>query len=66
MVASVLAYFERYGGREVLLFHGEEVVIQRLTDEVVFRSEWEEWFTIPEMAPLLAGHVVESLPQPFL
>jgi hypothetical protein len=65
MVSAVLAFFERYG-RGVLLFNGEEVVIQYLTDEVVFSQGWDEWFENQEVAPLLAGHRVETVPQPLL
>jgi hypothetical protein len=66
MVASVLAFFERYGGRGVLLFNGDVAVILRLTDDVVFSRHWDEWFEVAEVAPLLAGHRVDTVPQPLL
>jgi hypothetical protein len=66
MVASVLAFFDRYGGHGVLLYNGDVAVILRLTHDVVFSRDWEEWFEVPEVASLLTGHRVDTVPQPLL
>ncbi len=66
MVGAVLAYFDRYAGRGVLLFNGEEVIIQRLDHEVVFNSDWDDWTDVDEVRPLLSGHAVRPLLQPLL
>ncbi|MFC7533850.1 SitI3 family protein [Actinoplanes sp. GCM10030250] len=63
MVGAVLAHFDQYRSHGVLLFNGEEIVLQRLTDEVVFNSDWEDWSELDEVAPLLVGHALRSLPQ---
>jgi hypothetical protein len=65
MVAAVLAFFHRYG-HGVLLFNGERVVIQHLTEETVFSHEWDEWLEAQEVAPLIVGHRIDNLPQPLL
>ena len=66
MVAAVLAVFDTYPALGVLLFNGEEAVLQRFEDGVVFNCDWEDWSEVDEMAPLLAGHQVRPLPQPLL
>jgi hypothetical protein len=66
MVASVLAFFERYGGRGVLLYNGDVAVLLRLIGEVIFSRDWDEWFEVQEVAPLLARHRADTVPQPLL
>jgi hypothetical protein len=66
MVEAVLAFFDVYPGRGVLLFNGEEVVLQRLGDGVEFNSEWEDWSEVNEVAPLVARHSLHKLAQPLM
>jgi hypothetical protein len=66
MVRTVLQFFDRYPGEGVLLFNGEQVVLQRLNGGVVVDSKWEELADIPELAALVAGLEVAPLPQPLL
>jgi hypothetical protein len=66
MVGAVLAFFHRYAGRGVLLFNGEVAILQRLTGEIVFDREWEDWFENDEVTPLLDGYPIRPLPQPLL
>lgn len=66
MASSILSLADRYGGRGVLLFNGERVVLQWDPDEVVFDSEWEDWSEIEEAFPLVAAHQLRPLPQPLL
>lgn len=66
MVRAVLQVFDRYDGAGVLLFNGEEVVLQRLNGGVVVDSKWEDLADIPELAALVAALQVTPLPQPLL
>ena len=66
MVGAVLAFFDRYAGRGVLLFNGEVVIIERLTDEIIFDEEWDDWFENDEVTPLLRGFAVRPLAQRLL
>jgi hypothetical protein len=66
MVRTVLQVFARYDGAGVLLFNGEEVVLQRLNGGVVVDSKWEDLADIPELAALVSGLEVAPLPQPLL
>jgi hypothetical protein len=66
MVGAVLAFFDRYAVHGVLLFNGEVVVIQRLTDRVVVADDWAEWLDGDEVATILASQSVHPLPQPLL
>jgi hypothetical protein len=66
MVRAVLALFDAYPGRGVLLFNGERVVLQRLSDGVEFDAEWEDWAELDEVRPLLAAHQQRKLPQPLM
>lgn len=63
---AVLQVFDRYDGAGVLLFNGEEVVLQRLNGGVVVDSKWEDLADIPELAALVAALQVTPLPQPLL
>jgi hypothetical protein len=65
MVAAVLSFFAEHPGRGVLLFNGEEVVIQRLSDKVEINSEWE-WGELAALDRIRAEHVWHPLPQPLL
>ncbi|WP_433830292.1 SitI3 family protein [Actinoplanes sp. CA-015351] len=66
MVGAVLAFFHRYDVHGVLLFNGEVVVIQRLTDRVSVADDWAEWLDGGEVAALIAGQSVHPLAQPLL
>jgi hypothetical protein len=62
MVGAVLALS---GSDGVLLFNGEEAVMQAARGEVVFAAGWEDWDE-PEVAALVRNHRVASLAQPLL
>jgi hypothetical protein len=62
MVGAVLALSSADG---VLLFNGEEAVMQASGGEVVFAAGWEDW-DAPEVAALVRNHRVASLAQPLL
>jgi len=66
MVRAVLSLFDAYPGDGVLLFNGEEVVLQKLSGQVSLNSDWEEWADIPELRPLGEGRDIRPLPQPLL
>jgi hypothetical protein len=66
MVSAVLAFHKRFGGRGVLLFNGEVAVIQWEDADLIFSSDWEDWFEVEPVIPLVAGRRVERLPQPLL
>ena len=66
MAIAVLAVFDAYAKPGVLLFNGEEAILQRLDDGVVFDAEWEEWAEIPDVGALMAAHSKRRLPQPLL
>jgi hypothetical protein len=66
MVAAVLAIFDRYPGRGVLLFNGERAVLGRLSDEVVFDSDWDDWLEMGEVLPLVAANETRKLLQPLM
>jgi hypothetical protein len=66
MVRTVLQFFDRYPSEGVLLFNGEQVVLQRLDGGAVVDSKWEELADIRELAALVAGLEVAPLPQPLL
>ncbi|WP_328459369.1 SitI3 family protein [Actinoplanes sp. NBC_00393] len=66
MVKSVIAFSERFGGSGLLLFNGERAVAQWTPDGLVFDSGWEDWTEVAAVIPLLAGHTMRALPQPFL
>lgn len=62
MVGVVLALSGTDG---VLLFNGEEAVMQASGGEVVFAAGWEDWDE-PEVAALVRNHRVAPLAQPLL
>jgi hypothetical protein len=66
MAIAILALFDAYGEPGVLLYNGEEVILQKLDGGVVFNEDWEEWFEIDDLAPVLAAHARQRLPQPLL
>lgn len=65
MIVAVLRILDRREADSVLLFNGEEAVLQAVDGDVVFDAEREEW-EFPETAALLKGRRVERLPQPLL
>jgi hypothetical protein len=62
MVGVVLALS---GADGVLLFNGEEAVMQASGGEVTFAAGWEDWDE-PEVAALMRDHRVAPLAQPLL
>ncbi|MFC7277082.1 SitI3 family protein [Paractinoplanes rhizophilus] len=54
------------GADGVLLFNGEEAVIQVTGGAVIFNAEWDDWAENPETAPLLTQFPSRVLPQPLL
>lgn len=62
MVGVVLALSTADG---VLLFNGEEAVMQTSGGEVTFASDWEDWDE-PEVAALMRDHRIAPLAQPLL
>lgn len=62
MVAVVLALSDADG---VLLFNGEEAVLQTSSGEVTFAADWEDWEE-PEVAALMRDHRIAPLAQPLL
>ncbi|UQU64318.1 SitI3 family protein [Couchioplanes caeruleus] len=66
MVHVLIGFAQRYGGSGVLLFNGEEAVLQYGADGVVFASDWEDWADNVEVAPLLEQFASRVLPQPLL
>ena len=66
MVAAVLAIFEAWPGRGVLLHNGEHAVLQRLADGIEFDSEWDDWIEIDGVAPYLSANATLRLTQPLL
>jgi hypothetical protein len=65
IVIAVLRILEQTGADSVLLFNGEEAVIQTIGGSAVFDADREEW-EFPEAAALLKGRRVERLSQPLL
>lgn len=63
MVGAVLSLADADG---VLLFNGEEAVVQIAGGEVTFAAGWEDWDDMPEVAALRSEHRVTSLSQPLL
>jgi hypothetical protein len=66
MVQVLITFTRRHGGSGVLLFNGDENVLQYDPDGVVFSSDWEDWTENGEVAPLLARFASRVLPQPLL
>lgn len=66
MVGAVLAFRSRFGGRGVLLFNGAVAVMRWSPDEVVFSRDWDDWFEVAALLPLVAGHKLARLRQPLL
>jgi hypothetical protein len=66
MVSAVLALAERYGGTGILLFNGEQAVLQWTPEGVVFDSEWEDWSELEAVRPLVSLHASRRLAQPLL
>jgi hypothetical protein len=66
MVVAVLAIFDRYPGRGVLLFNGERAVLGRLSDEVLFDGDWDDWLEMSEVLPLVAANETGKLLQPLI
>jgi hypothetical protein len=63
MVGAFLAIADRTGADSVLLFNGEEAVLQSVGGEAVFAADWE---TPPEVSALRTGRRVAQLAQPLL
>ncbi|GAA1817489.1 hypothetical protein HC028_21095 [Planosporangium flavigriseum] len=66
MIEAVLRFFDRYPGDGVLLFNGEEVVLQRLAGDLALDRDWEDWTDVPGMSEVIAGREQRLLPQPLL
>ena len=66
MTGAVLSIFDRTGADSVLLFNGEEAILQSIGGEAVFAADWEDWESLPEAAALTAGRRVAVLAQPLL
>lgn len=66
MARALVGFLDEHPGAGVLLFNGEEVVLQKLGDVVAFSSDWEDGATISGMAAVVAGRTVRELPQPLL
>lgn len=66
MVHVLIAFAQSHGGNGVLLFNGEQAVLQYGADGVVFASDWEDWTENAEVAPLLTQFASRILPQPLL
>jgi hypothetical protein len=66
MIGAVLAILDRTGADGVLLFDGEEAILQTIGSEPVFDDDWEGWEELPEAAALKAGRRVARPPQPLL
>ena len=66
MVHVLIAFAQSYGGNGVLLFNGEQAVLQYGEDGVIFDAEWEDWTENAEVAPLLTQFASRTLPQPLL
>jgi hypothetical protein len=66
MAHTLIAFAQRYGGSGVLLFNGEEAVLQYDADGIVFASDWEDWTENSETAPLLTQFASRVLLQPLL
>lgn len=52
------------GSDGVLLFNGEEAVMQTTAGEVTFAAGWADWDDMPEVAALRRDHKIAPLPQP--
>ncbi|GAA2647944.1 SitI3 family protein [Paractinoplanes durhamensis] len=63
MVGAVLALAQADG---VLLFNGEEAVLQCVNGEATFAADWDGWDDMPEVAALQAGRRTAHLAQPLL
>lgn len=63
MVGAVLSLGLADG---VLLFNGEEAVVQTSGGEVTFAAGWEDWDDMPEVVALIREHRVRPLAQPLL
>ena len=66
MAHTLIAFAQRNGGSGVLLFNGEEAVLQYGPDGIVFASDWEDWTENSEIAPLLTQFASRVLLQPLL
>src|SRR3954454_3472974 len=66
MVHTLIAFAQRYGGAGVLLFNGDEAVLQYDANGVVFDAGWEDWTENGEVPPLLPQFARRVLPQPLL
>jgi hypothetical protein len=66
MVGAVLGFLDMHPGRGVLLFNGEEVTLQRLDDDVVFSSDWEDWTESDRIQALMMDRAVGVLAQPLM
>jgi hypothetical protein len=66
MVHVLIAFAQSHGGSGVLLFNGEEAVLQYGKEGIAFASDWEDWSENSEVAPLLTQFGSRVLPQPLL
>ncbi|PRY25818.1 SitI3 family protein [Pseudosporangium ferrugineum] len=66
MVGAVLALVDRTGADSVLLFNGEEAVLQSAGGAASFAAQWEDWQSMPEVSALMSGRQVSVLAQPLL
>jgi hypothetical protein len=63
MVGAVLGPAQADG---VLLFNGEEAVLQTADGETIFATGWEDWDDMPEVVALRRSHRGAPLAQPLL
>jgi hypothetical protein len=66
MVGVVLSMVDRTDADSVLLFNGEEAVLASVGGEAIFDAAWTDWEPFPEVAALMQGRRVATLPQPLL
>ncbi len=66
MYRAVIEFFERFPGRGVLLYNGEEVTVQKLNEGIEINRDWEEWTENDSLQALINGYTFRTLPQPLL
>ena len=66
MAHALIAFSSQHSGRGVLLFNGEDAVLEYSDGDVVFAADWEDWSENNEVAPLLSQYPSRLLQQPLL
>lgn len=66
LIRATMLVLERDPGDAVLLFNGEQVILQRLQGRLALNHDWQEWTSYQLLADVTLPYTLRALPSPLL